>query len=329
LKYFKPLPAQSVGLITNYRCTFKCSHCLYCAAPNLKEEIQDTHLEALIEQIDRVLGNVPLHMGGGEPLLHFDRVKGLLARLRKTRIFLEYVETNGSTLLKDREQKLLALQREGLQCLLVSISPFHNQFINLTAVKGIIGDILDIYGPKGLFPWHPGYLPFLERFSPRKSMPVRDYFKMFSPAEISHQLTAVMYIHPGGRAAYFLADYLPTYPAKTLLEKNCGASLGSPVHAHLDYNGNYLTGFCSGLRLGEETGFRLDNLYTKGLLLSRYPILSILLEKGIKGLYEHGLKAGYKPKKGICLPVSFMSGHSGSSLFSRRKISGVLSRLFL
>lgn len=294
---FKPLPAQSAGLITNYRCSFRCAHCLYCASPDIDEEIRDSQLEELIRQMDRVLGSVPLHIGGGEPLLYFDRIQRLLAWLRKTEIVVEYVETNGSSLLKDRPRKLDALRKEGLECLLVSISPFHNAFINLAALKSVIRDVLAVYGRRGLFPWHPGYLPYLERFPPHQTVPVTDYFSKFSNAEIQQQLTAVMYIHPGGRAASFLANYLPCLPAEELRGKNCRESLASPIHAHLDYMGNYLTGFCSGLRIGEGTGFDLGRLYREGIRLSQYPVLDILINNGVQGLYEHTLKAGYTPLK--------------------------------
>ena len=300
---FKPLKAQSIGLITNYCCTFRCAHCLYCASPHIEEEIHGAHLEGLIQQMDRVLGSVLLHIGGGEPLIYFDRIRHLISSLRKTQIILEYVETNGSTLLRKRRHKLHALKKEGLECLLVSISPFHNAFINQEDIKAVIRDVVDIFGTRGIFPWHPGYLPFLERFSPHERIPVSDYFSRFSSEEVRLQLTSIMYIHPGGRAAYFLANHLPCRPAESLLEKDCRSSLASPVHAHLDYRGNYLTGFCSGLRLGEEAGFSLEALFGHGIRLSRYPILDILVRKGVRGLYEHALKAGFAPqKKGYVSP---------------------------
>ncbi len=303
MTHFKPIPAESIGLITNYRCTFRCEHCLYCASPQIDEQISDESLEELIHQMDHVLGPVLLHIGGGEPLLHFDRIKRLLSCLAGTGIILEYVETNGSSLLKKRREKLQALREEGLICLLVSISPFHNSFIQLASLKAVIRDVLMVFGPRGLFPWHTGYLPFLERFSPYQTVPVGDYFSRFSREEVLRQLTAIMYIHPGGRATYFLADYLPCFPAETLLGKDCSESLASSVHAHMDYKGNYLTGFCSGLRLGEGAGFSLETLYDEGIQLGRYPILDILVKNGIGGLYDYACSAGYAPlKRGYVSP---------------------------
>lgn len=297
MRRFKPLPVDSVGFITNYRCTFQCDHCLYCASPHVHETIDEADLDSLIAQLDRVLGPIPLHIGGGEPLLNFDLVCRLLSRLKETTVRLEYVETNGSSLVTERRQKLHALKHEGLDCLLVSISPFHNAFIPLAVLKEILGDVLDVFGHQGLFPWHTGYLPFLERVSPERKMPVLDYFAHFSQEEIRYQLTRVMYIHPGGRAAYFLAAHLPCRPVEALLQHERAGALASPVHAHVDFKGNYLTGFCSGLRLGNGEGFSLARLYRDGVLLNRFPILALLVSEGVKGLYEHARSAGYSPRR--------------------------------
>jgi hypothetical protein len=300
---FKPEPANSLGLITNYRCTFRCRHCLYCSSPDIKEEIDSALLETLIDQIDRLLGRILLHIGGGEPLIHFELITSLVSYLRHKRILLEYVETNGSSLLKETITKLKTLHGAGLDRLLLSISPFHNEFISVQQVKRLFRDILSLFGSGGIFPWHPGYLPFLERVSSQRGVPLERYFDEFTPDEVKEQLTSIMYIHPGGRGAYLLARYLPCHPAEAVLEKNCQENLGSPVHAHLDYKGNYLTGFCSGLRLGKRSGLDLHNLYSRGVRLGPYPLLDILVNRGIRGLYEHALQRGYIPsEKGYVSP---------------------------
>lgn len=304
-----------MGLITNYRCTFRCEHCLYGASPNVTEAVGEDRLMRLIDQMDHVLGPVLLHIGGGEPLLNFERVRNLLRYLKETRIILEYVETNGSTLIKDRRARLEALKEDGLKCLLVSISPFHNAFMALSELKDVIGDVVDIFGQRGIFPWHAGYLRFLESTENQKPVGLKEYFSRFSTAEVIRQLTSVMYIHPGGRAAELLARHLPRRPAHALFEQDCRGSLSSPVHAHLDYAGNYLTGFCSGLRVGEGAGFDLNRLYTRGISLNQYPILEILIEKGVKGLYERALKTGYAPRKEGYVSSCHMCLHMRTHLY--------------
>jgi hypothetical protein len=223
-------------------------------------------------------------------------MKRLISSLGKTNIVLEYLETNGSPLVTDTIPKLKEFKSAGLNCLLLSISPFHNEFIPVGRVMHIIQSIVSVFGREGIFPWHPGYLNFLQKVSLDKPVPLERYFNAFSSSEILQQLSSIMYIHPGGRAAYFLAKYLPCYPAEALLDKICKENLQSPVHAHIDCQGNYLTGFCSGLRIGKETALNLDSLYGRGIRLSEYPILEILVRHGVKGLYQFGLSSGYTPK---------------------------------
>ena len=121
---FKPQPANSIGLITNYRCNFQCKHCLYCSSPSIQENVETQTIKEVIDQINQVLGPVLLHVGGGEPLLHFDLIREILTYLRTTDIVVEYLETNGSMLITNTIPKLEALKSAGLAHLLLSISPF-------------------------------------------------------------------------------------------------------------------------------------------------------------------------------------------------------------
>jgi hypothetical protein len=292
---WKPARAESLGLITNYRCTFRCRHCLYCSSPAVQEDPDEERLHHLVDHITETLGPVPIHIGGGEPLLHFERLERLIRRISKTSLLLEYVETNGSLLLTEPARKIRELKSAGLSCLLVSISPFHNEFISLADLTRVIREVVRVLGPEGLFPWHPGFLPFLEKAGTTVPVPLEKFWGFFNQTEIARQLTAVMYLHPGGRGADLLARHLGRRPAEAHWPGPCSQNLSSPVHAHVDYRGNYLTGFCSGLRLGEEAALALSDLFEKGLDLRRYPALEMLLRGGLPSLYSFALRQGYEP----------------------------------
>lgn len=296
-KTFRPQPANSVGLITNYKCTFQCKHCLYCSSPSISEEADEEMLVKIINETGDNLKYADLHIGGGEPLLKYESLKRLVSLINKRHIPLEYVETNGFLLMKDTENKLKDLKASGVNRLLLSISPFHNEFISAKNIKKLCKDILSVLGYDGLFPWNQGYFYFLERVNPKIPVKLEDYFNKFSLSEILYQLTSVMYIHPGGRGAYLMAKYMDLSPAESLLNIDCCDNLASPVHAHIDYRGNYITGFCSGLRIGEEKAFDLKKLYREGIYLEDYPVLEILTGGGLKELYNFAGKNGYKPKE--------------------------------
>ena len=296
-EFFKPVPAHSAGLITNYKCTFSCKHCLYCSSPKVEEEVDKELLKKIIDEMALELKYLDLHIGGGEPLVNYEMVEDIISYVRKKNINLEYMETNGFLLLKDGEKKVQELKEAGLSCMLLSISPFHNEFISAHNTRKVLGTIISVLGNRGIFPWHTGYFNFLERVSPDKPVKLEEYFKNFSLSEILYQLTSVMHIHPGGRGAGLFSRYMDLYPAEKVIKKDCKRSLASPVHAHIDYKGNYITGFCSGLRIGKETALDLKKLYNEGIDLSEYPLLKMLIQGGLKELYDYAVSKGYEPKK--------------------------------
>jgi len=295
-EFLKPLPVDSAGLITNYKCTFQCKHCLYCSSPKIEEEVSEEVLREIIEQLETASPRVDLHIGGGEPLIDFERAKRIISYIKTKKITLEYMETNGFLLLKEGVRKLRELKEAGLLCMLLSISPFHNEFISFDNTKKVFEEIVSVFGEEGIFPWHTGYFYFLKKVSPEKPVKLEDFFKNFSKEEILYQLTSVMYIQPGGRAAYLFSDYMDLHPPEMLFKKDCSRNLSSPVHAHIDYRGNYITGFCSGLRIGKETALDMKKLFNEGISLSDYPLLGMLAGGGLKDLYDFALARGYKPR---------------------------------
>jgi hypothetical protein len=104
-----------------------------------------------------------------------------------------------------------------------------------------------------------------------------------------------MHIHPGGRAAYLLSRHLPTRRAEDFFDHPCVSYLQSDVHAHIDYEGNYITGFCSGLRIGENSARDMAGLFREGIALSQYPILGMLINGGLEALHGYAIGQGYAP----------------------------------
>ncbi|MDQ7821189.1 MAG: radical SAM protein [Candidatus Eremiobacteraeota bacterium] len=325
--FFKPYRADTIGLITTYRCPFSCRHCLYCSSPQREDEISNEALSTIISEASLALGEAGVHIGGGEPLLNEHMVEYAVKALNKTRLVLEYLETNGFPLRIDTEGRLQRLKAMGIPMLLLSISPFHNEFISAHEVERIFHSIIKVFGYEGIFPWHPGYFPFLRRVDPERPVPLEEYFGAFSPQEIRLQLESLIYLHPSGRAAYFFARYLPTFRAEHFFRHPCGEALKSPVHVHVDYRGAYLPGFCAGLSLGEGAAFQLEKLYGEGIDLALYPVLELIVREGLEGLYRHGLSQGYEPIAGgyvsachLCIDLRihlYNGGYRGAELYPR------------
>jgi hypothetical protein len=196
----------------------------------LGEKILEEDLDRLLASIRAACPDAALHIGGGEPLINRRRLLHVLNRLRERGLFLEYVETNGFWAERPAARDLLSeVKRKGSACMLLSISPFHNAFLSCQQNRKAYGMIVDVFGPKGIFPWHPAYYPYLERVDPEQPVPFEEYARHFTQGEMATQLTGIIYLHPAGRACASFAPFLDRRPPEAYLEKQCHRELGSPV----------------------------------------------------------------------------------------------------
>jgi len=313
---FRPERADSIGLIVHYECTYRCAHCLYACRPGLNETIQTEDLDRLVDAIHRACPRAYLHIGGGEPFVRLDRLLAVVEKIRRTGLFLEYVETNGFWVTRsDGRDWLHRVQRAGCRRLLLSISPFHNAFLSCRDNVKAYEMIVDVFGPEGIFPWHPAYYSFLERVDPDRPVPFETYARHFKREEIAGQLTGIIYLHPAGRAAQSFGPFLGRRPAESYEGKRCSEELSSPVHAHVDPYGHYLTGFCTGLQIGYKAAFDLERLYREGIRLATYPILELLVEGTVGDLRRFAERLGFPPDPEGYVSACHLCGHIRTWLY--------------
>ena len=178
----------------------------------------------------------------------------------------------------------------GVHTLLISMSPFHNEFIPFKKVEGVL-EACRATG-MGIFPWVEGFLPDLRSFSPETPHSLEEYETVFGPGYLN-AIPGRYWITLRGRA---LATYLPSMPVKPIshILKESGGScreLPDTSHFHMDLFGGYIPGLCSGLRIeAGDLGTELDQ--------DKYPHLALLFTKGIAGLLDYAVnKHGYEPEK--------------------------------
>lgn len=271
---------QSGGLITNYRCTSRCRHCLYgCSSKWPHDVIDDTTARASLETI-RSLGCRTIHIGGGEPFLDVEALRGVLEIARETGVHVEYVETNSSWY-RDQESTcaiLGALKEAGLTALLISMSPFHNEFIPFYKVKGVSSACLRT-GVRA-FPWIKAFYREIDSFDDGTTHSLPEYVEKFG-ADYLARIPSRYWIHLGGRALGTFREVLETLDCRTILAKHpqgC-SELADVSHFHIDLYGRYIPGLCTGLAIRrEDLGQPLDP--------ARYPLLTTLYAHGINGLVE-------------------------------------------
>jgi Radical SAM superfamily len=313
---FRPERADSIGIIVQYECTYRCDHCLYACRPGLRETIRSEDLQRLVDAIHRACPGACLHIGGGEPFTRMDRLLTVVERIRRRGLLLEYVETNGFWVSRpDARDRLVRVREAGCPRLLLSISPFHNALLSCRDNRKAYGMIVDVFGPGGIFPWHPAYYPLLERVDPDRPVPFEAYTRHFSPEEVARQLTGIIYLHPAGRAALSFGPFLGRRHAGAYDRKQCRQELSSPVHAHVDPYGHYLTGFCSGLQVGDGEAFDLKRLYGEGIRLAAYPLLEMLLEGTVGDLRRFAERLGFCPDPEGYVSACHLCGHIRTWLY--------------
>ncbi|MDH3827863.1 MAG: radical SAM protein [Desulfobacterales bacterium] len=293
LDEFKIKRLVSGGLITNYFCASRCRHCLYNCSPNWEKNY--IGLRAAEENLRtiRKLGCSSVHIGGGEPLLRPGALGDILEISAKVGVAVEYVETN-SAWFKDSHSAtatLLKLRKQGLQTLLVSISPFHNEYIPFSKVKGVIEAARQT--GIGIFPWVSEFIADLAALDADGTHPLAEFEALFGRDYVM-RLPQRYWIHMGGRALETFRPYLADKSAQQIMEKNagrCATELLNTGHFHLDLFGNYIPGLCSGLSIARED-------LGKPLPVKKYPLLTTLFHEGIRGIFKMAQeKFSYTPAK--------------------------------
>lgn len=294
---------SSGGLITNYSCTSRCAHCLYCCSPQReKSYIDETTTRLNLEKI-RALGCTAVHVGGGEPFLDRQGLLRVLEVAREIRVRIDYVETNSSWYQDHGSAvaRLKELKARGLETLLVSISPFHNEYIPFQKVKGVIEACRATR--MAAFPWVSDFYRELDAFNPATPHRLSEYKEKFGE-DYLRRIPARYWIHFGGRAVQTFAAVFETYDSDAILTRDRRGcrELENVSHFHLDLFGNYIPGLCSGLAI------RRHDLGTP-ITADKYPLLARLYESGINGLFaaarQHGFAANerYLSKCHLCLDI--------------------------
>jgi hypothetical protein len=274
------LSLNSGGLITNYYCSSQCRHCLYAAGPSWEKEYITEEMTGRL--LDKVLslGCSSLHIGGGEPLLNSGGLMDVLHICQKKGVYVDYVETNSSWFKGEEEACILlsSLKECGLGTMLISISPFHNEYIPFYKVKGVLKACRKT-GMR-IFPWVEDFYPDIDAFDDKKTHSLEEYKARFGQDYVE-QIPGRYWVTLRGRALFTYAPFMKERPYKEILAGNQSycSELYDTSHFHVDLFGNYLPGLCSGLSIRiEDLGRQIKH--------DSYPFLHILMTEGIQGLYR-------------------------------------------
>ncbi len=276
---------QSGGLITNYNCPSKCRHCLYNCSPSRSKNYIDLKTAKKCFKKAKALGADALHIGGGEPMVAPEKLELVLAAAKEVRVTIDYVETNSSWFKDEKSAcKILeSLQNNGLNTLLISISPFHVEYIPFFKVVGVM-KACEMVGIS-VFPWTESFIHDLLKFDTKRTIKFEELVEKFGDSYLS-KIKQKYWIHTGGRA---ISTFRPTYLEKNIEQiidegpSSCERELLDTSHFHMDLYQNYIPGLCAGLSIDiKDMG-----LPGNGINGDHYPIVNCLMNDGIKGLYRY------------------------------------------
>ncbi len=287
-------PLRGGGLVPSWRCGSTCRHCLYGCGPHRRdgEPADGAAWETLLDLLASRAPGATWHIGGGEPFLNLPRLQATVAGLRRRGMRLEYVETNSSWV-EDRDQAarvLGGLAELGLTAVLVSLSPFHAEFVPHGKTRILMQAAADTL-PGGAFVWIPDFAADLAEVDPRSRLDWKT-FLAGRPPGYALGLADRYWLTSGGRAGRYLTAHGRQAPWERVAARApCRERLADTSHFHVDGEGTYVPGLCAGIGLPiSDIPGTID--------LGRYPLLERLAAGDLGGAVEGACRQGFRPLAG-------------------------------
>lgn len=275
---------HSGGLIVTYACSSACEHCLYMCSPQRDHTYIDEDTARENFATVRQLGCRSMHIGGGEPFLQPEQLLKVLHIANEEGMYIEYIETNASWY-STHEQACIQLKKlkaTGLDTLLISISPFHSEYIPFKKTKGLISACYDT--GMHVFPWIQEFMPLINELGENTKHALNEYADVAGDDYIDYMVRTYG-LTQGGRALGLYKKCGKDMSVEEILNSSshgCGR-LATTSHFHIDVYGFYVPGLCTGLAIErDDLGIPLDQ--------EKYPVLSCLYSEGVAGLYNRAVR---------------------------------------
>jgi len=315
-KVYPPKPT-SCGIFLSYKCNSKCRHCMYACSPNWSGDwISEGDLKRILSQLSDAIIPAPggessvgvnygLHFTGGEPFLNYQLLLRAVEIADEYGIPSTFVETNSFWCVNREasEEKLRRLKEAGLRGILISVNPFLVEYVPFERIDLAVELGMKIFEENTMIYQIQFYNQF-KRIGLRGTMSFENYLETLGMEGLRW-----VELIPMGRACYQLRNLFQKYPAKYFLDENCRSSLLRNWHAHIDNYGNYITGYCGGISLGDAR--KLNELLENGIDLDERPILKMLIQGCLGDFYEFAVREfnyversdGYVSKCDLCLDI--------------------------
>ncbi len=302
------------GIITGYACTAACRHCMFASSPDCPHEFMTADMAEKLASLLAEAGTTSVHIGGGEPFLHFPSLCITIEALHRYGIGIDYIETNGFWAAKEEfvRDRLRTLREMGVDTVMVSVDPFHIEYVPLERVL-LLCHLLEEEG-FDYFLWQQRFLKKLLKLDLTKTHTQAELKKLLGEHYVTD--TAAEYgLGMNGRALAIAGEIYPNKPMEDWLDTPpCGKML-RPQHCHLDLYGHAVPSGCPGVAVEAEDYLRerIDG--------EKYPVFARLVKGGLRALVAYASEKGFVPDAegyptacALCLGVrSWLEKHAPSA----------------
>ena len=281
---------RSAGLLLTYKCNCVCEFCYYHCSPDKGGLMPvDMALGAWQSLIELAGPTVKVHLTGGEPFLYWEHLVKILEAAQAQGLgSVDMVETNGFWADNDRivRERLQRLDRLGLGRLKISCDPFHQEFVDVQAVRRLVTRAEECLGPERvLVRWRD----YLEASAPIQELASEKKKACFQASLETHPCRFK------GRAAGNLASDRAHQTPEDLKPCCCAQAFLGAKGVHIDPYGNVFSGTCSGIILGSIKDKSLAELW-QGFDPQREAFFETLFSAGPAGLLKAAQMQGYQVK---------------------------------
>lgn len=276
-------------VITN-QCSGRCKHCSVGDKLNRQGHLEYDKLKGVLTRICERFSVSSVMCFGGEPLLYYNEVKGILAEAAACGIAKRQIITNGFfTRDGDKIMAVVAALRDAqVNDILVSLDAFHQETIPIEPVYEFVRQLRE--NSQSRIRLHPAWVVNKEHDNPY-NLRTKQLLAEFSPLGLT--ISEGNNIFPAGKALEFLSEYFPE--PKVDFQFHCGDAPYSTDLANVNS--------ISISPMGEVSicSFPIGNVYQENIddILDRYqpyenPPMRCLLTDGVQGLIAYAKEQGLK-----------------------------------
>jgi len=239
---------------------------------------------------------------GGEPFLNFRLLLKVTEKAHELKIPSTFVETNCFWSIDDKtaREKLTLLKDAGLNGILISVNPFILEYVPFERTERAIRISEKIFDENVVI-YQESFRHQIETLGVEDTLSFEAYLQRVGVRTLYY-----MELLPMGRACYKLGDLYRRYPAQQFFGQSCREELMRDWHIHIDNYGNYITGYCGGISLGNAgdlESLRHINLDEKPILDALVTDLRKIHELAVQEFGYKELREGYVSKCHLCVDI--------------------------